>query len=144
MKKGKEIELYIRDNYNVTMGTVDRKDPKSLFITISAWISPTVDDETTNYNNLIITMKRLIKLSILDNHFDFNNELTIVDLDIRESGIKFGKRSFMSCEVTLFQNNTLHNIFSETMIENIKIMSANIIADAFDTSSNFLFYRKKT
>ena len=29
----------------------------------------------------------------------FDKNRTIVDLDIRESGIKFGKRSFISCEI---------------------------------------------
>jgi hypothetical protein len=32
----------------------------------------------------------------------FDLDKTIVDLDIRESGIRFGKRSFINCEVTLF------------------------------------------
>jgi hypothetical protein len=32
---------------------------------------------------------------------EFDLDKTIVDLDIRESGIRFGKRSFINCEVTL-------------------------------------------
>jgi hypothetical protein len=38
---------------------------------------------------------------------EFDLDKTIVDLDIRESGIRFGKRSFINCEVTLFLDTNM-------------------------------------
>ena len=45
MKRGKEISLNVPYEYNVISGTVDNKNPKSIYIQISAWGKPKTDRE---------------------------------------------------------------------------------------------------
>ena len=37
MKRGKEVKLDINPNYKISVGTVDNKNPKSIYISLSAW-----------------------------------------------------------------------------------------------------------
>jgi hypothetical protein len=67
---------------------------------------------------------------------------TIVDLDIRESGIRYGKRSFMSCEVTLFLNSEM-SITSEYMISKLESITNLIVKTNFENNKIFNFYNKK-
>ena len=50
-KNGKQIETSSYNNYRILSGTVDNKNPKALFLTISAW-GETLLDENINYNNV--------------------------------------------------------------------------------------------
>jgi hypothetical protein len=74
--------------------------------------------------------------------FNFINERTIVDLDIRESGIRFGKRSFMNCEITLF-SNVETPVNSEHMKNVLTDVSNNIIKKVFENNETFTFHKKK-
>ena len=108
MKSGKQIKMESYKNYNITYGCVDNKNPKSVFINITAWVEP-LSEEEEDYSKIIKSLNKKIRQSVYNflskNHTtSFIKDKTIIDLDLRESGIKFGKRSFMSCEVTLFQN----------------------------------------
>ena len=37
MKRGKEFKIQGHNHYNVYYGTVDHKDPKSIYIGITSW-----------------------------------------------------------------------------------------------------------
>jgi len=61
---------------------------------------------------------------------------------MRSSGINKTKRSFMSCEITLFQKNSLpvnkpHIIESATDIVN------NVITECLDKQNHYTFYKTK-
>ena len=43
MKRGKEMKIETSYQYNIISGTVDNKNPKSVYIQISAWGKPTED-----------------------------------------------------------------------------------------------------
>ena len=43
MKRGKEMKIETIHQYNVISGTVDNKNPKSIYIQISAWGKPKGD-----------------------------------------------------------------------------------------------------
>jgi len=95
-------------NYKVLSGTVDNKNPKTLYLNISAWGEPLSDDENLDYNMVVRHLTKSIKSEIydkLDTRLFFNTR-TIIDFDMRTSGIEYGKRSYMNCEITLFQKNT--------------------------------------
>ena len=110
MKKGKELKVNTFKNYNVYYGSVNNKEPKALYINISAWAEPEEDDNI-NYSRVVRDLDKKIRQSIYqeleENHKIFLKERTIVDFDIRESGIKYGKRSFTNCEITLFMRYEL-------------------------------------
>ena len=77
-----------------------------------------------------------------DKSSNFINERTIVDFDIRESGIRFGKRSFMSCEVTLFSEIEVP-VNSEYMKNALTDVSSYLIQKVFENNDTFSFYKKK-
>ena len=146
MKTGKEIKTDTYKNYNIVFGSVNNKHPKAVYLNISAWAEPQSSDEL-NYTRVIKDINKKVKQSFF-NHFTYNNntefvkERTIVDLTIRESGIRYGKRSFMNCEVTLFLNREIL-INSEEMRLMLEPLTKLVIESVFENSKSFNFYRKK-
>ena len=146
MKTGKEIKTSIFNDYNVIFGSVDNKNPKAVYVNISAWGEPKSNDEV-NYTRAIKNINKKVR-HLLYNTFDrsenkvFLKDRTIVDLDIRESGIRYGKRSFMSCEITLFSDLDVP-VNTEFMKTNLHEIITSITKKVFDSNDNFNFYKKK-
>ena len=109
MKRGKEITLDVSSNYKVKLGTVDNKNSKSIYISLSAWGELLPTNDIINYDGVISKLRKQIKHNINStiNTEDFHKNKYIVDLDMRSSGISNQKRSFMSCEITLYQKNNI-------------------------------------
>lgn len=146
MKLGKEVKVATFKNYNVVYGSVNNKHSKAVYINISAWAEPTDEDET-NYNRVIRELNKKIKQNLY-NLFDscsdceFIKDRTIVDLDIRESGIKYGKRSFTNCEITLFLNNEIP-VNSDMMRPMLDEVVNMLLDDVFNNNKTFKFHRRK-
>lgn len=146
MKTGKELKINSFKNYNVVFGSVNNKHPKAVYINLSSWVQPKCDDEF-NYNRVIRDLNKKIKQTLF-NHFsnipedDIIEERTIVDLDIRESGIRYGKRSFMSCEITLFLNTEIP-VNSEIMKPRLTDIVDLLIDEVFEGNRSFTFNKKK-
>jgi hypothetical protein len=146
MKTGKEVKVATFKNYNVVYGSVNNKHSKAVYINISAWAEP-IDDDVVSYSRVIRDINKNIKQNLFnvfnnDEDCEFIKDRTIVDLDIRESGIKYGKRSFTNCEITLFLNNEIpvNSDIMRPMLDNI----VNILVDdVFDNNKTFNFHRKK-
>lgn len=148
MKKGKEIKMgKSYKNYNVASGTVDSKNPRSVYINISAWGEP-IDENDDNYTRVISGLNKRVKTFLYNNvPLPFNNKKTIVDLDMRESGITLGKRSFMSCEITLYQNDLFGKgklLMSEDLKKTMGEITDQVIDEVFDTDEHFEFHQKKS
>lgn len=146
MKTGKEVKVTTFKNYNVVYGSVNNKHSKAVYINISAWAEPKDEDED-NYNRVIRDLNKKIKQSIYnllnsDINSEFIKDRTITDLDIRESGIKFGKRSFTNCEITLFLKNEIpvNSEMMRPMLDNVVNM---LLDNVFDDNKSFKFHRKK-
>jgi len=132
------------DNYKVLSGTVDNKNPKTLYLNISAWGDPLSDDENLNYNGVVRYLTKSIKTEIFDKLDDklFINSRTIVDFDMRTSGIEYGKRSYMNCEITLFQRNTF-KLQEKHIQDSFGELIHNIINNVFDDNIYFKFHKRK-
>jgi hypothetical protein len=147
MKSGKQIKVNDNKNYSIIYGCVDNKNPKSIYINISAWAEPLSDYEG-DYNKIIKNINKKIRqtvynfLSKNNTNVPFLKDKTIVDLDLRESGIKFGKRSFMCCEITLFQNEEI-SINEEPVKKALNLVSTMVIQEIFDKDLDFKFNKKK-
>lgn len=143
MSRGKEILLQEDDKFLIKIGTIDNKDPKSIFLTISSWTKPKREED--NYERVISNLRKKIKQRIFDEYDDsiFDPFRTIVDLDLRSSGISVSKRSFMFCEITMFQSETKLPIRSEPVISFFKNVSDNLIKDVFNENSIFEFNKTK-
>ena len=144
MKRGKELTLDVNSNYKVKLGTVDNKNPKSIYINVSAWGELIKEDEEINYDSIINKLRNKIKHNInttIDQQ-DFHKGRYIVDLDMRSSGISKTKRSFMSCEITLFQKNSIP-VNKPIMIESATDIINRIITECLDKQNHFTFYKTK-
>ena len=146
MKTGKEIKFNKFKDYKILFGSVNNKNPKAIYINISAWAEP-LNEEGVNYNRAIKNLHKDLKQTLFNqfnskDNLDFVKEKTIVDLDIRESGIKFGKRSFMNCEITLFLETEIP-VNSERMKYNLDLLTPLIITGVFQKDKTFKFHKKK-
>lgn len=146
MKTGKEIKNNTFKKYNVTFGSVDNKNAKSVYINLSSWIQPKENDESLNYNRCIKNINKKIRQTVYNllnsENTPFLKNLTIIDLDIRESGIKYGKRSFMSCEITLYTSEEIP-INDEYMKEMLAKIYSSVIKNVFEVNEIFNFHKKK-
>jgi len=142
MKRGKEIKVENYTNYRVSVGTVDTKANKSIYIKINAWAEPIIGGEL-DYGNIIKNILKEIKTSIFNSKQNqFINDKVIVDFDMRESGIVFGKPSFMGCEITLFQLDTIP-ITDERTIKNATQVIDDILVNVLDNNKYFKFRSEK-
>jgi hypothetical protein len=146
MKRGKEISLALPYEYNVVSGTVDNRQPKSIYIQISAWGKPK-EDKDGNYESIIKQKSKRVKkklFEILSKDERFHKDRCIVDFNMASSGVSFNKRSFMSVEMTLFQKEPFVQVNSEELFPTLTNISSKIITDVFETDKDFKFYRRKS
>jgi len=134
MKKGKSVKLNLYNPIKSVYGTVDSKNLKSVYINIQSWITPKYDTE--NWNRIVGNLNREIKHSVFNSiNQKIFQEKSIVDLDLRTSGISHGKKSFFNLEVNLFTISELdfksneikdsvkqivRNIFKNNIVENFR------------------------
>jgi len=146
MKTGKEIKINNVNDFNIVFGTLNDKEPKSVYINISSWCE-LKDNPETNYSRVIKNLNKKIKQEIfkllLSRGFnEVNIYRYISDLDIRESGVKQGKRSYMNCEITLFLNKEL-KLKSEKMKIILNSVTDLLINDIFKNNEYFTYHKNK-
>lgn len=144
MKLGKEIKLDLLDNYKTKIGTVNNKESKSLYINLCAWGQLSELDENLNYDYYLRNVRKKIKQK-LNNSLNkdlFHNHKYMVDLDMRTSGLSIEKRSFMSCEITLYQKKYLP-LNKSRIVDNTKQIIKDVVTDCLENNSIFTFYRTK-
>lgn len=137
MKKGKSVKLNLYQPIKSIYGTVDSKNLKSVYINIQSWITPKYDTE--NWNRVVGNLNREIKHSVFNsiNQKIFQDK-SIVDLDLRTSGISLGKKSFFNLEVNLFTLSELD--FKSNEIKNsVKQIVQNIFKNNIKQNKHFEF-----
>jgi hypothetical protein len=106
MKKGKSVKLNLFNPNKSVYGTVDSKNLKSVYIKIQSWVTPKIEQD--NWNRIVCNLSREIKHSVYNSiNQSIFKEKSIVDLDLRTSGISHGKKSFFNLEVNLYTNEEL-------------------------------------
>lgn len=141
MKKGKSVKLNLFNPIKSMYGTVDSKNLKSVFINIQSWVTPI--QEMENWNRIVNNLSRQIKHSVYDsNKSELFLTKTIIDLDLRVSGISTGKKSFFNLEVNLFPNEEL-NFKSENLKKQIKIIIKSIYRNNIEKNPYFTFSKSK-
>jgi len=124
MKTGKTLRLSEFDNSKVSYGTVDFKNFKSLYLNIQSWLEPRLDLE--NWERVVGILRKEIKHIIHEfinlNYFE---DKFIVDLDLRSSGIQFGKKSFMNLEITFYVKPNMN--FKSLEIKNEMIYLSKLL-----------------
>ena len=124
MKKGKCVRINLSETFKSVYGTVDSKNLKSLYINIQSWVSPKTEHD--NWNRVVCNFSRDIKHTVFDS---INTEVftknSIVDLDLRTSGISYGKKSFLNLEINLFLDKE-NDFKSQEIKDSIKDIIKNI------------------
>lgn len=101
MKKGKNVKINLSNMFKSSYGTVDSKNLKSLYINIQSWVSP--KQELENWNRVVGNLTRELKHTVFDSiNTNVFTKNSIVDLDLRTSGIFSGKKSFFNLEINLY------------------------------------------
>ena len=144
LKQGREVKTQVSDLFRTSYGTVDITRLKSVFLNLSSWVEPHKDLE--KWDNTINSFKTKIKKSIQSNlkETPFKCQ-SIVDLDLRASGIRKGKRSFMRCEITLFLDQTkkVKDLKSPNLVTSIDTITKDIIKGSLLNSHTFTFHKSK-
>ena len=141
MKKGKSVKLNLYNPIKSVYGTVDSKNLKSVYINIQSWVTP--KENYDNWNRIVSNLSREIKHSVFDS---INNKLfqdnSIVDLDLRTSGISHGKKSFFNLEINLYTNSELD--FKSTEIkDSVKIIVKSVFRNNILKNKYFDFSTSK-
>lgn len=141
MKKGKSVKLNLFNPIKSMYGTVDSKNLKSVFINIQSWVTP--KQEMENWNRIVGNLSRQIKHSVLEsNKSEIFLTKTIIDLDLRVSGISAGKKSFFNLEVNLFANEIL-DFKSEKLKKEIRTIIKSIYQNNIEKNNYFEFSKSK-
>jgi hypothetical protein len=101
MKKGKTTKLDLFKDAKCYYGSVDTTNLKSVYLVLQTWVTP--QQEKENWNSTVGIISRTIKHKILEKYnTEIFKEHFIVDMDLRTSGIKVSKSSFLNLEITFF------------------------------------------
>jgi hypothetical protein len=141
MKKGKSVKLNLYNPIKSSYGTVDSKNLKSVYINIQSWVTPKFEHD--NWNRVVCNLSREIKHSVYNSiTTEIFQEKSIVDLDLRTSGISHGKKSFFNLEVNLYTNIEL-DFKSYEIKESIKKIVKTIFKNNINENKYFDFSTSK-
>lgn len=141
VKTGKKLNLPIDNRFKINYGTVNIKNPTSIYLQISTWIKPI--EEYNNYEILIKKLTKNYKQSLilnLKNSF-FDERKWIVDLDLRSSGMGLDKKSFMSIDTVLFYHEP-QDPFKDEVLSFIKNKCNDLIKVFTDSNDIECYYGK--
>lgn len=142
MKKGKTSNITGFKTAKIIYGTVDSVELKSLYLNIQTWVEPIVDCD--NWNRTVLNLSRAIKHSIYESLNDkiFDTKF-IVDLDLRSSGLKYGKKSFMNLEINFFVILPGIDFKDNEIKKSLTNITSKIFNDNFYNNEYFNFYLTK-
>ena len=142
MKKGKTIRLQGLKKIKAIYGTVDSKNLKSIYLNIQTWVDPKID-MVEGWNRVISNFTKQIKQSVYEFlNRNFFEEKFILDLDLRSSGIQYGKKSFMNLEINLFLKQEI-DFKSTKLKKSLKNIIKEIYSDVLTKNEYFKFYLTK-
>jgi hypothetical protein len=141
MKKGKSVKLNLFNPIKSIYGTVDSKNLKSVYINIQSWVTPKF--EYDNWNRVVCNLSREIKHSVYNSISPtVFKDNSIVDLDLRTSGISHGKKSFFNLEVNLFVNCET-DFKSIELKDSVKTIVKTIFKENIINNQYFVFSTSK-
>ena len=141
MKKGKSVKLNLYNPIKSVYGTVDSKNLKSVYINIQSWVTP--KDDYDNWNRVVSNLGREIKHSVFKSiNTNIFQDKSIVDLDLRTSGISHGKKSFFNLEINLYTTNELDFKCSEIK-ESVETIIQSVFNNNITTNKYFDFSTTK-
>lgn len=137
MKKGKSVKMNLSDSFKTVYGTVDSKNLKSLYINLQSWVTPKAELE--NWNRVVCNLSREIKHTVFESiNTEIFSKNSIVDLDLRTSGISTGKKSFFNLEINLYLEKPAE-FKSQEVKDSIKYLIKTINSNNISKNNYFDF-----
>jgi hypothetical protein len=132
MKKGKTFKLELFKDAKCYFGSVNTTELKSIYLVLQTWVTPKVEKE--NWNVTVGSITRTIKHKILEiSNKNLFKDHFIVDMDLRTSGIRLKKSSFLNLEITFFTKQDVDfksNEISEELTKIISKIYHEVLADS--------------
>lgn len=123
-KTKKQQEIFLLEDFTTKINTFNNKVPKCIFTEIKSWIKPNVEYD---FERLPQQLEKKIKQQIYNKlNKDLFKEKFILDFDLRSSGLKKNKLSFLKINLSLFPN-TLLPFLNENHREEIEKLIKEII-----------------
>lgn len=139
----KEYKLDVNNFISLKYGSVNRDNPRIVYISGKCWISPTKEME---YERAISNVEKLFKKSVKSYMLDgvnFDDKL-IIDFDVNSDKMNFGEKKFLSFDFYLRQNEKNSKPLKELkkmFTSKVKLLS-NELVDCFN-KNNFYVEKKK-
>ena len=132
MKKGKTFKLELFKDAKCYFGSVNTTELKSIYLVLQTWVTPKVEKE--NWNVTVGSITRTIKHKILEvSNKNLFKDHFIVDMDLRTSGIRLKKSSFLNLEITFFTKQDVDfksNEISEELTKIINKIYNEVLVDS--------------
>lgn len=132
------------DKFKVKLGTINRKNPSVVYVECGGYITPTIDKD--DYENDAFLLRKNFNKNLRDNLLTsplFENKF-ICDFDIRTSGLKKNKKSFVSIQYHLRQ--PVDNVLSLDLLKEKSEDLINNVLESFNEdliSHNFKICKNK-
>lgn len=142
MKKGKTSKLELFRDAKCYYGSVDTTELKSIYLVLQTWVTPKMEKD--NWNTTVGSITRTIKHKILEVvNKKYFKEFFIVDMDLRTSGIKLTKSSFLNLEITLFTKENVE-FKSEELTNEMSKLIKEVYTKVLSNSKYFTIQYSKT
>lgn len=107
-KLNKELKLKNVNNFRITLGTINRENPKVVYVTGKAWAIP---PELEDAEYAVDTIKKTLRNSVRNEvSMDLNiDKRYIIDFGLKADSIIPNRRKFISFEL-LFRQNEVKDI----------------------------------
>lgn len=120
----KEYSLNINDYIDVKYGSVNRENPIVVYVECKSWICPLYDgDYTSAIDSVVSNCKNMLRKELIRNS-KFSNKF-FFDFDVKTASLRENKKSFMSFEFLVRQNEKVHNL--KDIRDDIEFMFKNVI-----------------
>jgi len=142
-KKGRTAKFNRLGPIKCQYGTVDCLDFKSVYLVLQCWVEP--KKETENWTRIVNALDRGLKHTI-SSIIDLNifKDKFICDLDLRSSGMKMDKRSFLNLEINLFIDNSEIQFKSKELKDALMIIANGVINKHLNNNQWFSCHQGKT
>lgn len=142
MKKSvKEIKLNVSDSIVLKYGTMNRENPKVIYINGKTWLMPLYEGDYENVVNQAISIyKKELKKRLLEtDKFERN---MLCEFDIRPEAMKVNKKKFLSFDIFIKQKNCLEMKKLKDELSECVGNASDIFADSL-TQNDFLLSKVK-
>jgi len=145
VKRGKQIKDQIDNTFKISIGSVDAKQTKSAYVTISSWAEP-IDELLCDHDEYLKVINKLHKdiRRVTYNSLSTKTNKTnrfIVNLDMRETGVSMGVSQFANCEITFLYSNIDHKLIE--LESELRDICRSVIDEVFMNNQYFKFQLNK-